>query len=207
MEIVLLVIVLFALLSFGYAAYRQWWTHGQRRVAAEANGWRYQPKGWQSWVINEYSIVGSTPNGIIWELKRVRNGDNFYFSWKTENAKFAHGFLQIRPRLSVQHANLADDLIKHQVQNLGSEKWRGTYVVFTTHQFSVPKYMTPELQEAMLCWPEWSEPGALEFVHWQGHVLEINGRYQDDWQNIERLVALGTLLTAKNKETPLAARQ
>ncbi len=205
-SILFLVLLLIVLFSVVYFSYGQWHKHQQRKLVAEARGWRYQPQGWRSLWNNQYSIVGSTVTGIIWELRRIQVGRQLYLRWATENATLKHGFLQIWSQKSVSKNPLPAELLKHQVIGLGSKDWQKVYLPLTTHQFAAEKYVTPELEQAMLDWPRWPEPGALQKMSWQKNQLHIDSLYQDDWQSIERIVTLGILFTAHHVNLPLVKK-
>lgn len=201
--ILFLLLLLIVLFSVVYFSYRQWREHQQRKLAAAARGWRYQPRGWRSLMDNQYSIVGSTATGIIWELRRIQEGRQLYLRWTTENATLKHGFLQILSQNSVNKHPLPAELLKHQVIGMGSKDWQKVYLLLTTHQFLAKKYVIPELEQAMLEWPHWPEPGAFVRMSWQKNWLHIDCLYHDDWTTVDRIVTLGSLLTVNHVNAPL----
>ena len=202
-NLILFSVFFFALVSVIYFAYQQWDRHKQRSLAAKANGWRYSPRGWRRCVSPHYYLVGSTKSGIIWEMRRVEEGSQLQWCWQTASATLEHGFLQIWPRSLFEQESLPQDLIKHQAINIGSKKWQDEFVLLTTHQFLMKSYLTPELEDAMLA----TSDKALVKVRWERDLLQINGRYYDDWSLIERIVEMGTLLTTRHKNVLLAQKE
>ena len=136
-------------------------------------------------------------------MRRVEEGSQLQWRWQTANAILEHGFLQIWPRSLFEQESLPQDLIKHQAINIGSKKWQNQFVLLTTHQFLMKSYLTPELEDAMLALSD----KALVKVRWERDLLQINGRYYDDWSLIERIVEMGTLLTTRHKNVLLAQKE
>lgn len=207
MNLILLSIFLMAILSLVYFGYQQRDKHQRRFLVAQAQGWRYSPRGWRMFVRGDYYLVGSTPTGIIWELRCVRVGPQLLWCWNTSSVSFKQGFLQIWSRKSLFEAPLPPNLLKHEATNIGSEAWQDVFLLLTTHQFKAKTYITPQLEGMMLAWPYWPQPGSFKMLSWVGGSLQIYGRYQDSWEATERIVALGTTLTARHINSPLVKRE
>ncbi len=175
-----------------------WHIHRQRQRATADRGWRYSNSLIHSLLRSAYIIAGTTPNGIVWELRRSQRKSKLLFVWTTSAAPLPYGLIRILPRrASVSHQN-------HPLMHLTvwqQEQWQqpalAEYVMLTSHQRLGERFLTPEVALALSHWPEWPLPGALEAVNWSRERLEIEVRYVGDWATADRLVALGAALVSQ----------
>ena len=172
-----------------------WQIRQRRRQKTAERGWRYSQTLLQACFRSTYIMAGTTPNHIVWELRRSQKKGILLFIWTTTFAPLPYGLICILPRrASVVHQQkpmLRLSIWQH-------ERWQNPaladYVVLTSHQQLGERFLTTEVALALSHWPEWPLPGALEEVKWSHDGLEIQARYGEDWVTADRLVALGTAL-------------
>ena len=183
-----------------YRTVISWRNHIRRRQSATAMGWRLSPFNFQTlWQAN-YMIAGTTINGIVWELTRIKQGNLFYFFWSTDDVPLPYGMLQVLPRQMAVTKTVSP--IVREV-SYGSREWQAHYVVLTSHRQLVKRYMSTEMELSLLHWPTWPTPGALEKIIWHQDGLTIYGRYQDDWATLNRIALLGIALVENLNENSL----
>lgn len=163
---------------------------GQRRYAAwrraaEQRGWRFQQRRWGRW---HYRLAGTTVQGAVWEMYRVQQGGVFLFRWRTFDKRLPYGKLLLLP----QGAEVQPEGMQRVL--LGDGVWQTRFVLLATHQLLGERYVTGAVRQVLAAWPLWPQPGALESVVWDAGGLVINGRFHDNWETIDRMVALGTAL-------------
>ena len=196
---VLLIILVSLLVGTSiYLAVSSWKTHQQRRQKTAERGWRYTNTLLQSLRHTSYTIAGTTPNGIIWEMQRNQKKDKLLFTWITESAPLPYGLIHVLPRQA--SVSQQGHLPTIQLLIWQHERWQNPalsdYVIFTSHQQLGERFLTSEVALALSHWPGWPFPGALEEIKWSQKSLEIQVRYLGDWTTADRLVALGTALVS-----------
>jgi hypothetical protein len=176
-----------------YQGIRNWRENGLRRQAAMANGWRFTDRGWRSLFRSTYSMAGTAPNGAVWEFGRVQKGRQYYFVWSSRNVHLPYGTLVILPRgVAVLPAHTKRLSLRSMA--VGSDEWRVAYKLLATHDLLGQRYFSREIELALLEWPRWPEPGAMEEIVWRRDGLFIRVRHKNDWMTINRIVVLGTTL-------------
>lgn len=175
-----------------YQGFRNWQENKLRQQTAEAHGWRYRNRGWNRMFAGpSYEIAGTTPRGIVWELKRVRKKRQLYFLWRSQHRLLPYGVLVILPR----HEKQAKDLpVNFRHLDVGSARWQSEYVLWTTHSVLSEKYFNREVELAMADWPPWPAPGSLESIIWNRDQLSILVRQHNDWFALKQIIVLGTAL-------------
>lgn len=184
-----------------------WQLHQQRRQKTADRGWRYANSLWHSLLRSAYVIAGTTPNGIVWELRRSQKKGVLFFVWTATAAPLPYGLIYI---LSRRTAPLPTEQPRRHLAIWQHERWQNPalvdYVVLTSHQQLGERFLTTEAAVALSYWPEWPLPGALEEIMWNDAGLEIRARYLGDWITADRLVALGTALVSNMAARRIAYR-
>lgn len=173
---------------------KNWRENRLRQRTADAYGWRYWNRGWNRVLLRpSYEIAGTTPEGVVWELRRVQRKRQLYFVWSSLQRLLPYGALIIRPRQAGARASNRMKEGAHQVE-VGSERWQSEYVMWTTHTMLAQKYFNQEVELAMTDWPQWPAPGSLEEIIWDRERLVIRVRQHNDWFALNQIVVLGTAL-------------
>lgn len=194
----LIFLLLAALLAVpAWMALRNWRRHVGRRRWAEAQGWHYAPRGVRVFWQRHCYLTGVTPDGAAWELKPVRRYQQVFYRWETAVTPLPYGIMLILPAHpgSPKHLlGLAEPGVRpYAVDTPG---WQDEFRLLVTHQQLGSRYFTDRIAAELLTWPAWPAAGALEEVVWDKGGVIIVARHDTEWALFERLIRLGTLLTA-----------
>jgi hypothetical protein len=176
-----------------YQGYRNWRAHQARQRMAVARQWRYSSRGWRANFKSTFSMAGSTPSGVIWQLKRVDSDRRLWLVWTAPTRLLPYGTLVILPR-HVDRLPAHLDKANLRQMEVGSQQWQMTYELLTTHDLLGQRFFNREIELALLDWPVWPASGALHDIVWQRHQLRIRCRLHTDPLCLEKIVILGTML-------------
>lgn len=183
---------LFLIISV-YQAFRNWQDHQVRRQMAAAHHWRYSGRGWRMIFRTAYTISGSTPSGVIWQLKRVTSERRLWLTWTAYTKLLPYGQLVIRPRQSDDPFPGVDR--RHlRPMNAGGHQWQGAFTMLATHDVLGQRFFDQEIEMILLDWLSWPAAGSIQEIVWQRGQLGIRCRYHPDPRHLERIAALGTTL-------------
>jgi hypothetical protein len=176
-----------------YLGFRNWRENKARQQMAQANGWRYSRRGWKGVFEPVYSIAGTTPGGIVWELTRVQRNRQWFFLWSARKPLLPYGILMIRPR---EAAVWPEVDLQHNLRQvtIGDEAWQKGYVLLATHEVLGERFFNREAELLFMNWPSWPAPAALEGLVWTREQLSIWVRHHNDWLSLDRIVNVGTTL-------------
>ncbi len=196
LQLVLLGLLLLALLTGVYAAVANQRRHKERARQANERGWRYAPGGWQPIFKTNYRLTGSTMRGIVWELDRVWRDGRLEFIWRAAKAPLPYGALVILPAQTEKNPDpLVAPFNLHRVRPLPPH-WPPDYELFATHNALAERCLDTAVTQILHQYPPWPQPGSLGRIVWRQKSLIIVGCYENDWVALDRIVALGTALTA-----------
>ena len=165
--------------------------HRWQRVQAEAQGWRYEPAGLLAGLRQTFTLYGETDEGLAWQL--THDSSRQFLIWQSAEVSLPYGKVMIMPRYSQE----TDLLLKeNQLRPIpfGSAAWQDRYTLLNTHDHLSQKYITRELELALLTWPERELPGGFMILVWDTERLEIRSRFHRDWTSFDRLITLGSAL-------------
>lgn len=172
---------------------KNWRENRWRRHMADAHGWRHSNRGWKSLLGPDYTVAGTTPAGIVWEVRRIQQQRHWFLLWSSRHRLLPYGKMCIRPRQGDKWADWAKREKIHRV-TVGSPRWQNQYVLWATHDMLGQRYFNQEAELAMMRWPHWPSPGALEDITWNPDWVVIRVRHHKDWSVLNRIVVLGTAL-------------
>ena len=196
LQLILVVLLLLALLTGVYTAVTNQRRHKERARQANERGWRYAPGGWQPIFKTNYRLTGSTMRGVIWELDRVWRDGQLEFIWQAENAPLPYGALVVLPaQAEVAPDPLVVPFRLHRIRPLPSG-WPSDYELFATHNALAERCFGDTAVNILRQYSPWPQKGSLGRVVWRQKSLIIVGCYENDWAALDRIVALGTALTA-----------
>ncbi len=178
-----------------YALAVGWQNHRSRRLGAAWRGWRYQNTFLKSMSQAAYVMAGTTPQGVVWELQRVRQNGRNLFIWSAAPAKLPYGTVQILP----QQANTSfESDLPLRLMSWNNPDWAkmpfANILIRVSHQQLAERFLIEEVLLSLNYWPEWPLAGSLDGIFWNQNQLEIRVHYSGDWATADRTVALGTTL-------------
>ena len=165
--------------------------HRSQRLQAEEQGWRYEPVGLLAGLRQTFTMHGVTDEGLAWQL--THDNSRQFLIWQSSGVKLPYGKVMIMPRYSQE----TDLLLKeNQLRPIpfGGAAWRHRYTLLNTHDHLSEKYITRELELALLNWPEREMPGGFLILVWDKERLEIRSRFHRDWNSFDRIITLGSAL-------------
>lgn len=182
----------------GYTAVHNKRISQERTQKARERGWRYTPLNWTQLIKPEFKLAGRTHSGAIWELQRFWRDGKLLLNWQTHSASLPYGVVGILP---VQTSALpATSPFKTYTVSASIPAWPETYQLFTSHNRLAHLFFTEPISRLLQQYPVWPEKGSLEQLIWVQKSLSIVCLYEDDWDVLERIVALGsTLVETLNK--------
>lgn len=192
--VLLIMLLLLVQAVIGFASqqhYAAWLAEARKR------GWRFQPQPWWRRWRRQYRLAGTTPQGAVWELRRVQRSGVFLFRWVTYDKPLPYGSLLLLPQARALAEPKQRDLQPVQLEDVS---WQARFLLLATHQRLGERYVGVAVRHFLHMWPLWPQVGALEDVQWNQTRLLINGRFDRNWETIDRIVALGTALVEEAVE-------
>ena len=189
---ILITLLSLAVVLTFYVASMSWRAHLTRQEGAAARGWRYRNSLIKSLFKSVFVMAGTSPSGVVWEVRQVRQNGRYYFHWSTHYAGLPYGLIRIIP----SRAAIAQQAKPHiQLTTWHNDTWNNLALngiaILTSHQQLGERFLTKEIALALMHWPEWPLSGALEEVLWIRESLDIRVRSFSDWATLDRTVALG----------------
>jgi hypothetical protein len=191
-NVILIVLLGLAVVIASYAVAVSWRVHLVRQQGAATRQWRYRSSLIKSLFKSVFVMAGTSPSGVVWEVRQVRRNGRSYLHWSTHHSRLPYGLIRITPRRAAI-AQVGEPHIR--LTTWHNETWSNPslvdYAILTSHQQLGDRFLTQEIALTLMHWPEWPLPGALEEVLWSRDHLDVQVRYFSDWATLDRTVALG----------------
>ncbi|MCP4362438.1 MAG: hypothetical protein GY796_30905 [Chloroflexi bacterium] len=187
-------LILLALVTAVYTVSHNWRQHQERSQQAQLRGWRYAASDWRYFLKPHFQLAGTTPTGKIWEMNQRWQNGRLLFVWQTKSTRLPYGIIKILPsQFKLESAPSQFPMKLHLLQPFVKD-WPDTLQIFTSHDQLAHTFFGPAIIKKLYPFPVWPERGSLQGLVWQQNTLLIVGHFENGWEVLDRIVALGTAL-------------
>jgi hypothetical protein len=165
---------------------QQWRWHNERRKQAYQLGWWYGSGNW--WLgfwSKQFSIAGTSDDGMVWNLYRRKLNKHLYLVWQTQDAGLPYGVIKVVTQLDQTTLTPRSLRVTEQVHGFTEP-----YLVLATHERLVTRYLVGK----MPAFNPYPTAGSLATITWNQEILELSVRYDPHWHTIAQTVSLGETL-------------
>ena len=164
----------------------------QAAKMAAARGWRYTIPGWQEFFKPRFQVVGTTPDGAVWEIRRLWANRQLHYQWQAFSVPLPYGSVEILP--AKNGVLPVGKPLTMTATSAPTEDWPAVYQLFTSHNRLALLFADEKLVTLLRQLPAPPQRGSLVRLTWKGRTLRIVCFYAEGWEVLERMVALGETL-------------